>query len=298
MTESPKGEEPEVVSLVLATLFSGVQPDPWPDPHPLAVRTALEWQQVGTHAVFAELHGTTHGLPRGRLAELIGRIASTGEQLGLSWTCEQDMRRWLAPDAQERDSWAVPARALAEITGYYAISAGHGVANVTLRSLLVQPEAAAVINQDKDLKRAKGFDPFSTVPAAWVPLNEKVATVLLNAAAGRGAAQEMAELVVALTRDARWVALTNRRHVDFHRWRPQSVSGGVATSNPWESTDTGSYSLTMYGRSQHEPPNTSELIAEASDGLEALAECMERWLDVWPSAIRDLGVPLFKDEEA
>jgi hypothetical protein len=145
------------------------------------------------------MHGATHRLPKGRLSELIGRIAATGEQLGLAWTCEQDMRSWLEPSAPKEERFAVSSRALAEITGYYAISAGHGIANVTLRTLLVHSGAAAIINQDKDLKRAKGFAPFSTIPAAWVPLNEKLATLLQTAAAtaGQPTVDSMADRVVA-----------------------------------------------------------------------------------------------------
>ena len=77
----------------------------------------------------------------------------------------------------------------------------------------------------------------------------------------------MADRVVALTRDPRWLALTSRRHVDFHRWRPQSVAGGVATFNHWEQAADGSSKLTMYGTSRHQPPDPAGLIHEASAGL-------------------------------
>jgi hypothetical protein len=84
----------------------------------------------------------------------------------------------------------------------------------------------------------------------------------------------MADRVVALTRDPRWVALTSRRHVDFHRWRPQSVAGGVATFNPWEQAADGNSKLTMYGTSRHQPPDAAALMHEASAGLAALTEAM------------------------
>jgi hypothetical protein len=298
VTEPADDGTGEVAALVLRTLSSGVDPGPWPQPLPPTVETALEWQNAGAHATWSEMHGATHRLAKGRLSELIGRIAATGEQLGLAWTCEQDMRLWLHPNAPKGDRWSVSARALAEITGYYAISAGHGLANVTLRTLLVHPAATAVINQDKDLKRAKGFEPFSTIPAAWVPLNKTVATLVRTAAAvaGQPTADRMADRVVALTKDPRWVALTSRRHVDFHRWRPQSVAGGVATFNPWEQATDGSHKLTMYATSQHQPPDTKQLVQEASDGLKTLAEAMSDWMATWPDALRDLGVPLFKEE--
>ena len=297
MTEPADDGTGEISALVLHSLFSGVGPRPVPRPLPRTVQTAIDWQEVGGHATWSELHGARHRLPKGRLSELIGRIAATGEQLGLAWTCEQDMRLWLDPRAPKGDRWSVSARALAEITGYYALSAGHGLANVTLRTLLVHPGAAAVINQDKILKKAKGFEPFGTIPDAWVSLNGKVATLLQNAAAAaeQPSVNRMVDHVVALTQDPRWIALTSRRHVDFHRWRPQSVPGGVATFSPWEQAADGNSKLTMYGTSQHQPPDTQQLIREASDGLKTLAEAMSDWMATWPDALRDLGVPLFKE---
>lgn len=73
-------------------------------------------------------------------------MASAGEQLGLAGTCEQDARRWLDPDGRRPPGWQMAPRALAEITGYYALGAAHGLANVTLRTLLCDRAAAQVIN--------------------------------------------------------------------------------------------------------------------------------------------------------
>ncbi len=40
-----------------------------------------EWQEVGTHAEWAELHGAKSGVLEGRMSELLGRAAVAGEQL-------------------------------------------------------------------------------------------------------------------------------------------------------------------------------------------------------------------------
>ena len=296
MADTAGDSQPELTAQVLSTLSSGVAPGPWGDPLPPTVTTALDWQNTGVHATFAEFHGATHSLPQGRLSELIGRIAAGGEQLGLAWTCEQDMLRWLDPAARARDGFSASARALAEMAGYYAISAGHGLANVTLRTLLIGPNAAAVIN--KDYKNAGGFTPFTKISYAWLPLNETVATKLHGAAVASGCPEValMTGLVRDLTVDPHWQALMDRRHVDFHRWRPQSVSGGVPTSNPWEAAvDGDGSSLTIYGNSQYEPPDTEVLIQEASDALAALSQTMRDWIDCWPAVLRALGVPLFKE---
>jgi hypothetical protein len=158
----PAGDDTaRVTAVVLRTLFPGVSPGPMVKPYPLAVATAIEWQNAGASATFSELYGTLAGAPQGRTSELVGRIASAGEQLGLAWTAEQDARRWLEP-GQRRGGWDVAARSLAEVTGYYAMSAGHGLANVTVRTLLLHADSAAVLNEK--YRRAKGFVPYDSNP--------------------------------------------------------------------------------------------------------------------------------------
>lgn len=286
-------DDGQTTAQVLSTLFSGIEPGAWVEPHPPAVATAMRWQNEGRRAEWSELHGMRAGLPQGRMAELFGRIASGGEQLGLSWTYQQELLRWHTPTVTDQDARVLAARSLAEISGYYAISAGHGLMNVTLRTLLIHPGAAAEINQKQ--KRAKGFVPFADNRFAWLALNETEATNLQMAAnlTGDADAARLANIVADLTRDSRWMAVMDRRGTDFHRWRPQSVDGGVATSNPWEPTPNGASVLRVYGRSQHQIPDTTMLAREACEGLDALTEAMDDWLATWPAALRGLGIPMF-----
>ena len=39
----------------------------------LIQRTAMDWQELGAHAQWAELHGATKGAVEGRMSELMGR---------------------------------------------------------------------------------------------------------------------------------------------------------------------------------------------------------------------------------
>lgn len=291
---SPPADDGQTTAQVLSTLFSGIEPGPWVEPYPPAVATAMRWQHEGRHAEFSELHGVCAGLPQGRMAELFGRIAAGGEQLGLSWTYQQEALRWHAPTVGDKDARVLAARSLAENSGYYAIAAGHGLLNVTLRTLLIHPGAAAEIN--KKHKSAKGFEPFTDNRFAWPAINETEATNLQTAAnlTTDADAAHLADIVAALTRDPRWVAVMDRRGVDFHRWRPQSVDGGVATSNPWEPTANGATVLRVYGKSQHQLPDTTLLAQQAADGVDALTEAMNGWLTTWPAALRGLGAPVFK----
>jgi hypothetical protein len=104
------------------------------------------------------------------------------------------------------------------------------------------------------------------------------------------------KIVDKLAKDPSWNALTTRRHEDFHRWRPQGISGGVAPEDPWEYRP-GFASLTGYAQSQYKPLNPSTLVTEAQEGLEALGNAMGEWMGAWPSALTGLGCPIFKVNE-
>jgi hypothetical protein len=85
------------------------------------------------------------------------------------------------------------------------------------------------------------------------------------------------KIVDKLAKDPSWNALTTRRHEDFHRWRPQGISGGVAPEDPWE-YGPGFASLTGYAQSQYKPLNPSTLVTEAQERLEALGT---QWASGW-----------------
>lgn len=297
MSEPTPPEALEITAQLLLSLSSGGDPATWPETLPLTAQVAMDWQNLGPMSTFSELHGRAARLPPGRLSEIIGRVAAAGEQLGLAWTYEQDMLRWNDAAVRNREARGLAARSLAEIVGYYAISAGHGLINVTLRTLLIHDGAAAVINGK--YKRAEGFEPYADTREVWRPLNEPGAELLQKAAGvtAQPSTIRLADLLADLTRDPRWAAVSGQRDIDFHRWRPQSVTGGVATTNPWEPTAGGAHQLRAYVTSQHQPPDTNLLMQEASAGLTALAETMRDWLAAWPTALRSLGVPVFKQDQ-
>jgi hypothetical protein len=184
-------------------------------------------------------------------------------------------------------------RALAEMSGYYATATAHGLINVTLRTLLLSLASADAINQVPKYRPAGGFPPFSTSSEAWRPFNKKEVEQLRPAvsAAKDVAVSNWFNIVDDLAQGPRWMALISRRNEDFHRWRPQSISGGVEPKNPWEAGD-GFASLSFPGH--YEPLDPSMLVAEALDGLEALGDAMGKWMDAWPLALKGLGCPIFK----
>ncbi|MBT1674654.1 hypothetical protein [Curtobacterium aurantiacum] len=281
-----------IASAVLRTLSAG-EPAPFDARDDAIATTSQRWQQMGSKAKIAEAHGVINALPDGRVLEVIGHVAAVGEQLGLALTCSHDAHRWLAEDASAVGR-PLGARALAEMTGYYILSASHALANITLRALLIgQPTRALV---DAAFPGAKGFPPFSDDRDSWKSLSPAVVTKL-SAVAQQVAVPSAVNLVTVLSTlagDGRWKALDARRSVDFHRWRPQSITGGVTAKNPWTEHPDGTRSMSIRASSDYIPPEPGVLVVEADAALDALHDAMTTWLDQFPAATRDLGVPLFK----
>jgi len=285
----------QLVAIVLDTMYCNTKVARSVHDNELA-DTALQWQRFGRLASALEMHGAMHGVENGRMTEFAGRIASAGEQLGLAATASRDAKRWLDSE-RASTGWMVAARATTEISGYFAISAAHGLANVTLRMLMFNPTSAAIIKAEH--KRAGGFAPFSDARAAWQPINVVVAGTIDVAAAsvGKPAVEALAGCVSDLAKDVRWQTLVAHRDVDFHRWRSQTMPGGVAQENPWE-TDGETSSMTVYAQSTHEVPDPEHLARDSDEGLEALSIAMRGWMAKLPEALRDLGVPALEIPES
>lgn len=290
----------QIVALTLPSIFIPGASISWPtgESTPAPVQTATDWQKLAVYSDWSEMHALSAGVTLGRISEIMGRASAAGEQLSLAWIYSQDAARWLEHDHSLARDFAV--RSLAEVTGYYCLGAAHGVANITLRTLLLSSEAAEVINNTKLYRRAAGFMPYDSNRSAWPSFNEDLTTALTAAAAAVAnkpvAVTELVSTVTGLRSDPRWRALEARRHEDFHRWRPQSIAGGAAPTNPW-TTSGQSKRLTIYGRSRHRPLPPETLATEATAGMEALAEAMGHWLETWYDATPALGVTLFTRSE-
>lgn len=290
MTSEPN-PEPELVAIVLPTLFAGPATDASARDK-VIIDVARDWQRMGVWAHMVEIHGMMHGIVEGRLTEIIGRIAAAGEQVGLASTCCRDAHRWLV-QPENNISRPIASRSLAEMAGYYSLSAAHGLGNVTLRTLLLDPSAAAVLN--KKYKGAAGFPPFTDERDAWRPLSANLVGALQDAADAtqKEAARSLVGILADLVHDPRWVALDNRRSTDFHRWRPQSVTGGVPQRNPWDSQPNGQRVMSVMVSNGYIVPDHEALVSEADEALATLAMSMQQWLDLFPHVTQGLGVPLF-----
>ena len=265
-----------------------------PVARPTVQQVALEWQKLGRHAEWAEMHGASNGADQDRMHELMGRAAVAGEQLGLAWTLDQELQRWYLNGIDDDAGRSMATRALAEMCGYYILAAAHGPGNLTLRTLMLSKSAASVLTSA--YPDARGFPPFSERQQAWPSLGKTMADRAQQAAATSAgtAPTRMSQVLEELLAAPQWKALVQRRSIDYHRWRPQGLpNGGVPRRSLWNTSVTGTRSLSggggFYERVDHEA-----LCRTAGDALDVLGNAMEAWLKVWPVALCELGVPVFK----
>lgn len=179
-----------------------------------------------------------------RAVEIHGIAGSIGEQLTLAWAAEQDAQRYQSPEldrpeehlADLENLQRMAVRALCEMSTHFLLGAAHGLANLVLRVLLCNTDAAVSINAF--CKRAEGFLPGSDLRAAWPtfgPTGDLWVKVLPSAAA----ASQIMPLVALVARlnslreDLRFRALEQRRGMDYHRHRPQSLAHTSPRTGIW-----------------------------------------------------------------
>lgn len=271
--------EPEA-DAAISSLFAGVEAPFIAFDWQLS-ETALRWQAHGNDADFAEMLSVVNRAEPGRMYVIVGRIASAGEQLGLAGLAFRDARAWLEKDATGHVV-RIPARALAEVVSYFALSAAHGVANVTARLLALELRSREILASRE--KQSGGFTPFDPKDAGWLPINARTVSSLEAAAVHhQPAVTQLVALLRSLIDSDDWSKLVERRHTDFHRWRPQSIEGGVATSSPWLESDDFQM-LTVRDGGTLIPDRHEQLIADAGLGLERLEATMRHWIEIFPDA--------------
>jgi hypothetical protein len=254
------------------------------------VELAQEWQKTGARAIQGEAHAALLNLERNRVHELIGCIAAAGEQLGLAWTSQQDMQRWLA---SENDGQPMATRALAEACSYFALGSANAMANATLRTLLLNSEARSAI------PNKTAYSPFSDKKWDWRSFDGNLVKDLKACARaiGNADADDLIFITEHLSQDEPWKLMVNRRGLDYHRWRPQSIEGGVPRIPFWEPIQGGGSCLSVRGSGvvQADPGADHLTVSEiATNGLLALADAMHRWLAQWPLAMAGVGAKIFK----
>jgi len=284
-------------SAVIGSLFPGDSGQPFTDTDQEPVSVPQDWQALGALYEFAELHGVTRGLPNGYLADLLGRAAAGGEQLGLAFAARRDSEVWrdITPEAKQEARRNIAGRAMAEASGLWALSAGHAAANVVARVVRIHKGSTSL---DKDLNWTGLPVPFDSGRLANLSLNFATVKHIKRAAAATGESDLVAliEPLSILAMSPAWIALVARRDVGYHRLRPQSIEGGVPSQSPWVTDDSlGTVTLSVSTFSNYVPPALEDIVDEAVAGYDALSSSMRKIRDRLPAAMRAAGVPLWSE---
>jgi hypothetical protein len=270
-------------------------PFPPDEAHHHAHQQAIDWQVMAADAQRWELGPAEED----RGYELVGRMASTGEQLALGLAAESEVETWrLVRQESEFDAeHEMCMRAMAEAQCLFVIGTGHALANVALRALALDSKLrAALIKRFSTKNSSPTFAVFSEQRADSVPMDRTTCKRLRSVARASGDPEvvKLIEPVVEVRRGAAWQKLVDRRGGDFHRWRPQTYGiESVPRTSPW--THEGDTRILRFGRLSDEAARgrAEDTASLATSAMLELARAMELFKAQLYLASRRLGGPRF-----
>jgi hypothetical protein len=179
--------------------------------------------------------------------------------------------------------------------------AGHGIANLALRTLALQPNFTPRF-KDLNIKKPADFVPQSLAPSAWISLTPSTSTSLLDETKAHPACPaEMvafAQRLVDLSNDAAFSALIKLRNVHYHRWRGESpgVTGvnfrgatALERLERGEAVGIGRELLPSYTEGESQ---LDDLVRTSRAGLDSLVTSMPGLLDAWYDAFASTLSPI------
>ena len=215
---------------------------------------AMRWQLASQLGSWAEIRAHINQTrrkrtipPYNRLVEVHGVMGAIGEQAGLCWTIEQDAQRVIRTARNRgQEHQTVLLRALAESASHFLLGAAHSLGNLGLRLSLLDTHAAASIQKARP--KAGGFLPGVDDRAAWLTLHE--ASKLLSTGTGASTNKYLKRIsasIAGLSADQAFKQLDERRGMDYHRRRPQSVSHASPKQGTVDAPGTGTVTISMVG---------------------------------------------------
>jgi hypothetical protein len=302
MTEKPQepwqGPPMSVLSARLAPDPQG--PLPTLDDLGLAAAKSagFAWQEQRSYARWNDLAASLSGRADSNwVGEIHGMIGVIGEQVLVA--AEAEIEKAIASKRLDalplgmdavRASLSRSLRFFAEGQANALIVAAHGLANLTLRTLALDP-AFAVEHVKKAGVSKVDFAPGSEAKKAWVSLTETTCEVFAAAAAAYSPQmQALANELADAQADHSVSALVDLRNVQYHRWRGEST--GVTGVNLHEPTvrqllqqgvsvGISSEMLPAYTERQ---AVLDELVSTGREALDALVGRLDRFLIAWHAA--------------
>lgn len=289
----------EVTSGIVLTSFRPGLPDLPPETptelDELVADESVAWQHVSSYAADAvhimmpsiiqrthALNGVTYDIPQApkrvppdpnRVLEVHGLMGAIGEQTGLALTADLDARRLLAESREATDDelvYRLRIRAMSEMSAYFTLGAAHSLANLTLRILLLFPDVSRRLDPT-----GRKYPPGNEQRESWGTLSSisgKIRNVLPGAKPEP--LRRLASAVVDLQTTTAFTALEERRGMDFHRRRPQSVEHTALSAGIYRRE--GSFATLEMPAPSRQPESDAVMVhAMAQAGLHAVVQTMQ-----------------------
>lgn len=244
----------------------------------------------GTETV-VPMRGKDRPREANRLLEIHGLLGSIGEQLMLAWAAEQDVQR-VVQSAGSRGELVTTmlGRAHAELSSHFILGASHSLANLVLRVLLLDAQATVTFAHAWGKRySADAFAPFSNDRNGWLTFNRSMVDALRKGAtaSSSNAMKTMVESVCTYHEGSAYAGLDDRRGLDYHRHRPQSVPHTAPHRGTW--SEAGD-SVRLVAP-QRDPASDLTLVHNAvTCALEALADTMHQVSENILTAISDQNI--------
>jgi len=278
----------------------------------------IQWQLMSTSGDLSEMttssnyYGPAGTLKLNRVNEIAGLMGSAGEQLCLAWTAEQDAQRWRQGGRgikaiQQR----MAIRAYSEMAAYFCLGAANSLANIGLQVMILDERLVAPMG-----KKFAHFDPSvykvgSDSRKDWLTFSKELLEALKKAAdvaqsdrclgqhhsstTARARCLKLVSVLADLHADSRFAALDNRRGMDYHRHRPQSLPTSSPRSGAWVEGD-GIRSIDGGGVRPDPFHDEREIHQIAVQGMEAVTTAMNRARPLIVGAAAALGYVLVSHE--
>ena len=256
---------------------------------------AMAWQQasqLGGWAAFRSVLDQTLARrvrPKDdpdRIVEIHAIAGAIGEQLALCWAGEQDAQRVLAA-ALEDEHRRLVLRAVSESAGHFLLGAAHSLGNLVVRVALLDSSAGPEVR--RQLPTAADLSAGSDDRRAWVSLS-KASEILKRASAASSNTDlgRCADAIEALYLDPRFRGLEDRRGMDFHRLRPQSVQHSSPRVGIVETTGATSSISMVAARfdSEADGVKVHDILVKAMTPVMAATRVLKREI---PKSIRSSG---------
>jgi hypothetical protein len=290
-------EPPHTSAILLGSLWGDISEAKVRSPRRRLASEAMTWQEasqvgnIAAHEDFLPLRTRQAYKSRdpNRLNEIHGLIGAIGEQAALCWTFEQDARRQISRRNSAPDDavYRIALRATSESSAHFLLGAAHALGNLGIRTALLDSSANTVIRS-----KAKGasFAPGADDRASWLTL--ATATSFLTEAVQHTPNDPLRRLVrhiEGLRHDPAFKALENRRGMDYHRMRPQSVPHTSPRSAGPMTTLPGILQFASAGAAVDPDADGESVHQVLVEAMEPLRATMVRMRSTIPLAIRGAG---------